>query len=274
MTALEAIRAAAGRLAATSDTARLDAELLMAHSLGVTRSDLLLGRCGDTVPATFDKLVERRLRHEPVAYILGSQEFYGREFCVSPDVLIPRGDSEVLIETALEFAPDARRVLDLGTGSGALLVTALLELEDVHGIGIDASPGAIEVARGNAQALGLIGAQARFRVADWHKAGWDDDLGTFDLVLCNPPYVEAGARLEPDVSEHEPASALFAGPEGLDDYRAIFPQLRKLLNDGGVAIFEIGAKQAECVCAEAGTHGFSTEIRHDLAKRPRAVILR
>lgn len=272
-TVAAAIRDAAQRLEAISDTARLDAELLMAHVLGTDRSSMLLRSMADPAPGGYTELVERRAAHMPIAYITGMQEFYGRDFRVSPDVLIPRGDSETLIEAVLEFAPRARRVLDLGTGSGALLITTLLEFKGATGIGIDASVGALEVARANAQALGLIGAQARFLERDWHKEGWADDLGQFELIICNPPYVESGAKLDPDVQEHEPHAALFAGEEGLDDYRVIIPQLGKLLSPGGVAIFEIGASQGEAVTSIAREAGFETQLRRDLANRARALIL-
>lgn len=274
MTVAEAIRAAAERLSASSDTARLDAELLMAHALGVSRSQMLLHAMRDPVPVSFDQLIDRRARCEPVAYILGKQEFYGREFAVEPGVLIPRGDSETLIEAALGRAPGARRVLDLGTGSGALLISAVLELGSATGIGIDASPTAIRVAAANAQALGLTGARARFIERDWTRPGWTDDLGRFDLVLCNPPYVEADANLDPDVRDYEPAEALFSGPKGLDDYRAIIPELGKLLERNAVAIFEIGATQAGAVKEIAEAFGFVVETRHDLANRPRALVFR
>lgn len=270
----EAIRDATARLAATSDTARLDAELLMAHTLGVPRSHMLLNAMREPTPQLFGRLVERRSRSEPIAYILGKQEFYGRDFAVEPGVLIPRGDSETLIAAAREFAPGARRVLDLGTGSGALLITAVLELDDATGIGIDASTTAIRVANANAQNLGLTEATARFLLRDWNEPGWTDRLGRFDLVLCNPPYVEADAALDPDVREFEPAKALFSGPEGLDDYRRLLPELGKLLSDGAVAIFEIGARQTDAVSEIARNCGFVVERRHDLANRPRALIFR
>ncbi|EAQ28290.1 protein chain release factors methylase subunit [Erythrobacter sp. NAP1] len=273
MTVSEALREAAQRLSGSSDTARLDAELLMAHALGVSRSDMLLRHMSDAEPEGFASLVERRAAHEPVAHITGTQEFYGREFAVSPHVLIPRGDSETLIDTVLESAPNAKRVLDLGTGSGALLITTLLELEGASGLGIDASEPALELARSNAQALGLIGSRARFLRRDWHEEGWDDDLGTFDLIVCNPPYVEEDAELDADVRDYEPASALFAGPEGLDDYRVIIPQLRKLLSAEGMAVLEIGASQGEAVSKIATEHGFCVKILKDLANRPRCAVL-
>ena len=277
MTVTQAIRAATERLAATSDTARLDAELLMAHALGITRSDLLLNRMQDVLGGRtghYDELVARRASCEPIAYITGTQEFHGRPFTVSPDVLIPRSDSETLIEAALAEAGGAQRVLDLGTGSGALLVTTLVELARASGVGIDASPAALRVAQANAQAHGLVGAQARFLERNWRKEGWADDLGTFDLILCNPPYVEDDAPLDPDVRDYEPASALFAGKDGLDDYRVLIPQVRKLMNRDAVAIFEIGHTQADAITEIAQFCGFSVRLRKDLANRPRCVVLR
>ena len=276
MTVADAIRAAAERLCATSDTARLDAELLMAHVLGVSRSQLLLLRMRDEAAphaAGFDRLVERRAAHEPVAHLLGVQEFFGLEFAVTPDTLIPRGDSETIVQAALDCAAQDARVLDMGTGSGALLLAFLYERPDAKGLGIDASAAALAVASANGQRLGLA-ERAQFVQANWLESGWAHDLGRFDLVLCNPPYVESDAILDPDVREFEPATALFAGPEGLDDYRAIVPQLGKLLVPGGVAIFEIGAGQAEAVGAIASESGFAAETRRDLADRPRALILR
>jgi release factor glutamine methyltransferase len=269
----DALRAAAERLSATSDTARLDAELLMAHALGVSRSDLLLKHMHDTAPEDFDPLVDRRAQHEPIALIIGRQEFFGLDLTVTPDTLIPRGDSETIVLAALEAAPDAARVLDLGTGTGALLLAYLHEREGARGIGIDASERALAVARANAERLGLAG-RTGFRLASWHEPGWADGLGRFDLILCNPPYVEIGAKLDPDVRDYEPASALFAGPEGLDDYRAIVPQLGKLLFAGGLAVLEIGATQAESVSRIARESGFAAELRNDLGGRPRALILR
>ncbi|MET4133174.1 release factor glutamine methyltransferase [Porphyrobacter sp. MBR-155] len=272
MTVSEAIRAAAERLAAASDTARLDAELLMAHALGVSRSDMLLREMQSPAPAGFAALVERRAAHEPVAYITGLAEFYGLELTVTPATLIPRGDSETLIAAALEVAGTAGRALDLGTGSGALLLALLANRAGWQGVGVDASAAALAVAAGNADALGLANHSA-WHQRDWHAWGWADGLGTFDLVLCNPPYVEADAALDRQVRDYEPASALFAGPQGLDDYRALIPQLGKLIVPDGIAIFEIGARQAEAVSAIAATAGFAVELRRDLAGRPRALIL-
>ena len=245
----------------------------MAHALGISRSRMLLTMMREAPAPAFAGLVDRRAAREPVAHITGEQEFFGLPMRVTSDTLIPRGDSEALVQAALELAPSARRVLDLGTGSGALLVAFLHAQPAASGVGIDASQGALSVACQNAEALGL-GARAHFRLASWLDSGWSADLGRFDLVLCNPPYVEEDAALDPDVRDYEPASALFAGPEGLDDYRVIIPQLGKLLLPGGIAVFEIGSTQADSVAAIARESGFDTELRHDLGDRPRALILR
>ena len=272
-TITQALRDAAHSLAVVSDTARLDAELLMADALGVSRSELLLHHNGAAVPKRFAALLERRLAHEPVAYILGRQEFYGREFRVGPDVLIPRPDSESVVAAALEAMPRPERVLDCGTGSGALLLTVLAECEEAEGVGIDRSLGALAIAQENADALGLSG-RARMIERDWTQDGWAADLGQFDLILANPPYVESEAQLAPSVHLHEPAGALFSGPEGLDDYRILIPQLPALLGQSGCAVLEIGATQEVAVSRIAEDAGFCVELRRDLGGRPRALLLR
>ncbi len=271
MTVADALREAAHKLSSTSDTARLDTEILMAHALRVSRSDMLLRHMTDEAPAGFAALLERRLGHEPVAYITGVQEFYGREFCVTPDVLIPRGDSESVVEAALLKAPNPGRILDLGTGSGALLITMLAETE-ASGLGIDQSSAAIAVTQTNAERLGVAD-RAQLRVADWSVPGWSEGSGRYDLIISNPPYVERDAVLEPDVRKFEPASALFAGDKGLDDYWRIIPQLCALLTPDGIAVLEIGADQAPAVSSIAETEGFDVEIVRDLAGCDRALIL-
>ena len=269
----EAIRTATALLGAQADTARLDAELLMAEALDCTRSDLFLRRMRDPVPSNYSDLVARRAAHEPVAYIRGYQEFFGLGFRVTPDVLIPRGDSEVLVEAALLACPLARQVLDLGTGSGALLLAALSELPQARGLGIDRSVAALSVATSNARALGL-GERAELQLADWTVPGWAAGLPPFDLILANPPYVEDAADLAPSVRAYEPAGALFAGAEGLDDYRMLIPQLPALLAPGGVALVEIGAGQAAAVTAIAAEVQLTATLHYDLAGRPRALELK
>lgn len=269
----EALREAAIRLAAASDTPRLDAELLMAHAITSARSVLLLHHMADPVPGTFAGLVERRVNREPVAHIIGRQEFFGLEFTVSPAVLIPRPDSELVVEQALSCGGDARNILDCGTGSGALLLAVLHHMPAARGVGIDRSSQALEIARANAAALGLAD-RARLERADWDLPEWKETLGgPFDLILANPPYVETHARLDPTVRDFEPAGALFAGDEGLDSYRCLLPQLPGLLSADGFALIEIGATQADAVSAIARCAGMSAILHRDLGDRPRVLQL-
>lgn len=273
MSVAEALRWATDRLAATSDTARLDAELIMAHALGTTRSDMLLRRMDRDAPASFAALIERRERHEPVAYILGRKEFFGRGFVVAPGVLIPRMDSETTVAAALDAIPAPRRVLDCGVGSGALLLTVLAERPTAQGIGVDRAPEALGIASKNARSLG-VASRAQLLLRDWNKPGWATGLGRFDLLLANPPYVEDEAPIAPSVREWEPAGALFAGERGLDAYGVLVPQLPVLLAEHGAVILEIGATQADAVAALASQSGFTSELRRDLGERPRALVLR
>lgn len=271
MTVGEALRDATDRLG--TDWARDEAEMLMAHALGISRSAMLLGHMRDPSPAEFDTMLARRMVDEPVAYILGGTEFYGRRFKVTPDVLIPRGDSEATLMAALEAAPVPLRILDCGTGSGCLLLSLLAESPEAHGIGIDRSPAALTVAGENAAELGVAN-RTEMREGDWSVAGWADGLGRFDLIVANPPYVEETADLDASVRHFEPAGALFAGPDGLDAYRTLIPQLLALLTVEGVAVLEIGYAQADAVTALAQASGFTAELRRDLAGRPRALTLR
>ena len=210
--------------------------------MGVSRETLLL-HCGNVEvdQAPFSALIERRARGEPVAYLTGRRGFWSLDLCVTPDVLIPRPDSETLIEAAVAAIPGdgAPRVLDLGTGSGALLLAALSQWPRARGVGVDRSLAALAVARANAAALGLADHTA-FVAGDWATA----IAGGWDLVLSNPPYVRDDAPLDPGVRDFEPAAGLFAGADGLDAYRRIVPDLPRLLAPGGMAVIEIGHDQA------------------------------
>lgn len=268
MNARDALRDAAARFG-FSATPRLDAELLLAHASGVTRDELLLD-LDRPAPSTFAVLVERRERHEPVAYITGRRGFWTVELKVGPGVLVPRADSETLIEAAVDHfagAPGPGRVLDLGTGPGTLLLAALDQWPAATGLGVDASAAALAYAEANARALGMAG-RATFRRGDWA----DGVAERFDLILCNPPYIADGEALPPEVGAHEPARALFAGADGLDAYRVLAPQLPRLLAPGGVACVEIGWTQAAAVRALFEAAGLRTGLRQDLGGRDRCVV--
>ena len=267
-----AVTAAARALAGMSDTPRLDAELLMAHALGIERDALLLWPPADPVPQSFKAALDRRLAGEPIAYITGRRAFWNIDLEVGPGVLIPRPDSETLIAAAVQhFSGTAgpNRILDLGTGPGTLLLAALDEWPRSVGIGLDRSRVALDYARRNAERLGLAG-RAEFRVGNWAEGLTE----RFDLVLCNPPYVAAGAELEPEVADFEPAEALFAGPEGLDDYHVLARQIGALLDREGLAAVEIGADQGESAAAVFRASGLSSELALDLGGRPRALLIR
>jgi release factor glutamine methyltransferase len=272
--ATTALRDAAKALDSVSDTPRLDAELLMAHSLGMERGEMLLRLYGLDAPDGFPALLERRLAHEPVAYIIGQRDFWDLTFDVSPAVLIPRADSETLIEAASAHFRDRqpRHILDLGTGSGALLLAALSLFPDASGLGLDASPDALGVASANAAKLGFAD-RAKFVETSWRNPGWSAAMGAFDLILCNPPYVETTAELATQVRDYEPHAALFAGDDGLEEYRILVPLIPSLLLPDGVAIFELGKGQ-DAVVGELATSAGLGSVRHsDLAGIVRALSL-
>ncbi|MEH3102754.1 MAG: peptide chain release factor N(5)-glutamine methyltransferase [Sphingomonas phyllosphaerae] len=268
--ARNALRDAAARFA-FSPTARLDAELLLAHALGIDRNRLLLTLDDHDVPPVFAALVERRARHEPVAYLTGTRAFWTIDLAVGPGVLIPRADSETLIEAAVDhFAGTGgpRRILDLGTGPGTLLLAALDQWPAATGQGVDASPVALDYARRNAAALGIAD-RAHFGLGNWAE-GLDE---RFDLILANPPYIETDATLPAEVARYEPAAALFAGEDGLDDYRRVAVQLPALLTPGGAACVEIGATQGQSAAALFRAAGLSVTVRRDLGDRDRCLVV-
>lgn len=255
----------------SSDTARLDAELLLAHALDIERDVLLLAPPAGHPPAHFAEMIARRAEGEPVAYITGKRAFWNIELSVGPGALIPRPDSETLIAAAIgHFAATAgpKRILDLGTGPGTLLLAALDQWPGATGLGIDASEEALRYARGNARRLGLA-PRAELRLGDWAE-GIDQQ---FDLVLINPPYVADAAELGPGVAEFEPAEALFAGPDGLDDYRRLAPEIGRLIAEGGLAAIEIGHDQSASAAAIFAAAGHDVRLSLDLAGRPRALLI-
>jgi release factor glutamine methyltransferase len=261
----DALQAAIDAMSAAGvEAPRLDAELLLAEATGWDRARLAADPEAEIPPAAarrFGETVRRRLRREPVAYILGRRGFRRIELAVDPRVLIPRPETELLVELALELRP--RRVLDVGTGSGAIALAVAGELPECEVVATDTSAAALEVARTNAERLGLAG---RVELAE----GTLPDSGEFDLVLANLPYVseaEWGA-LEPEVTEWEPREALLAGPDGLDAIRAF---LSMGLRTGCVAL-EIGRGQADAVGEMVAAAGFGeVEVRRDLVGIDRLV---
>lgn len=273
-----ALRHAADALSHVSDSPRLDAELLMAYALGMDRSDMLLRQRDLSVPAAFPAMLARRRANEPVAYIIGLQHFWDLQLAVTPAVLIPRADSELLIEIAIQhFSARAqpKAIIDLGTGSGALILAALSAFSGARGIGIDASQAALDVADGNRFRCGFAERLSLQRL-DWRDADWTQAAtgGPFDLLLCNPPYVEQDADLSPMVRDFEPGSALFAGADGLGDYRLLIPAISRLMAGDALAVFEIGATQADAVGVMAQAAGFDWQMHRDIAGKPRALALR
>lgn len=259
------------QLSTNSDTSRLDAELLMAEALHIDRDQLLLAPPDRPVPERFWEMVKRRSEGEPVAYITGRRAFWNIELHVGPGVLVPRPDSEVLIASAIEHfegSAGPTRILDLGTGPGTLLLSALDMWPGSSGLGIDLSRQALSYASANARRLGFE-SRAKLMQGNW-AAGL---LERFDLILCNPPYIAEDAKLGPGVREFEPDEALFAGSEGLDSYRDLGPQLPRLLNRGGLAAIEIGPDQAESVIGLLARDGLEAEVAKDLAGRDRALLL-
>ena len=259
------------QLSRTSDTSRLDAELLMAEALHIDRDQLLLRPPDRKVPERFWNMVQRRSEGEPIAYITGRRAFWNIELHVGPGVLVPRPDSEVLIASAIEHFEGKTgpgRILDLGTGPGTLLLAALDIWPQATGIGVDVSRQALSYASANSRRLGFE-ARAKLMQGNW-AAGL---LEKFDLILCNPPYIADGAELGPGVAEYEPDEALFAGHEGLDAYRDLGPQLPRLLAKGGLAAIEIAPDQAEAVIGLLTRDGLHSRVANDLAGRARAVLL-
>jgi release factor glutamine methyltransferase len=260
------------QLSKISDTPRLDAELLMSAALSISRDLLLLQNPNGQAPDAFFEFIERRSKGEPVAYITGQRAFWTIDLAVGPGVLVPRPDSETLIIAAGEYfahSPGPGRVLDLGTGPGTLLLAALDEWPNAVGLGIDSSKTALYYAERNATRLGMAD-RATFRLGNWAEG----IEATFDLILCNPPYVAEDADTGAGVREYEPHEALFAGPEGLDEYRRLAPQLGRLLAPGGMAAVEIGFDQEDSVGDLFRRVGMEPIATNDLAGRPRALLIK
>ncbi len=255
---------------------RREARLLIAAAIG-SGPETVLGYperpLSGSEKRMAEALVARRCAREPLSRILGRREFWGLPFQLSPATLDPRPESETLVEAVLDSLDDKTRplrLLDLGTGSGCLLLALLSALPAAEGLGVDRAPEALRTAAANARALGLA-ERARFAASDWGAAL----AGGWDLVVCNPPYVVEGeiAGLAPEVAAHDPRLALSGGPDGLDAYRSLIPGLLHLLVEGGFAVLEIGVGQAEAVVGLLGEAGLRCRApRRDLAGHDRCIL--
>jgi release factor glutamine methyltransferase len=274
----EAIAAAARRLAGAGiDGAAIDARLLIQEATRCSREELLrhsARRLSAAETSRLVALIARRAEREPLSHILGRREFWSLSLRVTRDCLDPRPDSETVVEAALARLADpagSLRVLDFGTGSGCLLLALLSELPLATGIGVDASDAALAVARENAERLGLAG-RAQFVAGDWGRGIG----GAFDAIVANPPYIARADidALAPEVARHEPRLALDGGPDGLDAYRALLPDIARLLAPAGFAAIEIGAGQRAAVAGLADSAGLvCADVKRDLAGRERCLIL-
>jgi release factor glutamine methyltransferase len=238
------------------ENARLEAEWLLCEALGLDRVGLYLNfdkPLTDAELGTFRAMVGRRAKREPLQYILGSQEFHGLDFVVTPDVLIPRHDTEVLVDEALRRAQPDAAILDIGLGSGCIAISLATALPGATVCGVEQSPGALAIARDNAARLGAS--------LEMVEGSLFEPLGErrFDLIVSNPPYIPTAdlATLEPEVREHEPLGALDGGADGLAFYRAIVPASRDHLNPGGWLLVEIGIKQGPAVRELFAAQGFT-----------------
>ena len=266
------MREAAQRLAAAGvENAPREARLLLAHALGIAPVEVIL-RETDAIDigalTDFEQTIQRRLKGEPVSRIRGWREFYGRRFIVTPAVLDPRPETELLVEQGLKRLPNSGRVLDLGTGSGCILLSVLAERSDAIGTGLDISSAALAVARSNAEAL-AVSERVSFVEGSWSDAPG----GPFDLALSNPPYIPEAdvAGLATDVRGYDPHIALTPGGDGLDPYRAILAAMPRWLKPGGCIGFEFGIDQAAAVTMLMRQAGLlDIEVHQDLAGIERA----
>lgn len=278
VTRIEALRLTRRAFAeAGLEDAALDARILLLDALGIGATEFALRPeepVGAPALARICESAARRLAREPVSRILGEREFWGLTFELSPATLVPRPDTETVVEAALALVPDRTaplRVLDLGTGSGCLLVALLHELPNAEGLGIDRSVEALAIARRNAQ-RSAVAERARFAASDWVAA----IRGRYDLIVSNPPYIARRdlASLAEEVRLHDPKGALDGGLDGLDGYRAILAGAREHLNDRGFLVLEIGLGQESSLRRLAAAAGFEVAtVANDLGSRARAVVL-
>jgi release factor glutamine methyltransferase len=265
------LRRAEKRLAAVTETPRLDAELLLAHALGITRAAVLARLRESPDAPDFEALLARRLNHEPIAYITGEWEFFSLPVAVRPPVLVPRPETEHLVETALEAArafPAPARMLDIGTGTGCVAVAIAVNLPGAEVHAADINPEALVLTRENADRHNV---SIHLHEGDLFAA-LPEDMPPFEIIVSNPPYVEDSAweDLSPVIRKHEDRRALLAGPEGLDIIRRLIAEAPAFLASGGLLALETGENQAESVLSLLEKHGFRDCFTvKDLAGIPR-----
>ncbi len=270
----QALKEATVQLSKVSESASLEASMLLTHVTGFSKVDLFLKESETLLEADYQQfkvLVERRLKNEPMAYIVGEKEFWGLNFDVAPGVLIPRPDTETLVATLLALIPDADfkgRVADLGTGTGAILLSILSELTQFQGVGVDMNDTALDLAQKNAEKLGL---SSRVQLK---KSHWLDNVDeTFHVIVSNPPYIETSTiqTLMEDVKDFEPMSALDGGEDGLDCYRSLLESAYDKLEPGGLLLLEIGYNQRQTVAHLLQNKFTKVECFKDLAGNDRVL---
>ncbi|MDA0707732.1 MAG: peptide chain release factor N(5)-glutamine methyltransferase [Proteobacteria bacterium] len=262
------------------DSFSLDTRVIITHILDIEYIEYVLEK--DRIITTNEyneilKMMTLRLSRMPISQIIGDKEFWSINFNVTKDTLTPRPDSETLIAAAIKEFDNPNsplNILDLGTGTGCLLLALLSEFPKARGLGVDLSPAALDVARHNAQMLGLMN-RAEFQISNWTK----DIVGNnkFDLIVCNPPYIGLDEKetLSPEVRDHEPAIALFSGLDGLDDYRTLAGELKCYIKDGGIIVLEIGYKQAKKVKKIFNNSGYNDIcVKKDLGERDRCLLIK
>ena len=265
------------------DSPRLDGELLLSRVLGLERIQLYTQfdrPLSENELKEYKTLLQRRAAREPLAYILGEREFFSLKFKVGPGVLVPRPETEQIVERGLEFlkkhGETPQRILDVGTGSGCILISLLVSDQNSTGLGVDYSEGALRIARENAENQGLNG-RVLWQKVDFYQSPLDDLSGPFDLITANLPYVsrEDYSRLQPEVRDYEPKEALVAGPEGLDAFQALFPQWGNLLKPGGLLLLELDDSQSPSLLglAEKLLPQWEARLWRDLAGHHRVLSL-
>lgn len=253
---------------------RGEASMLICRFCGINKADLLMRHDEDFANDELEAAVKKRCEHYPLQYILGYWDFFNETYRVNESTLIPRQDTEKLVELAVRYIPENARVIDLCTGSGCVAISTLAARQDCRAVAVDIFPETLDVARENAESNG-VGDRVGFLLEDVLHPEFMEELGRFDCILSNPPYIETHQipLLDEELS-FEPGAALDGGDDGLDFYRVIIAQYKKYLNEGGIMLLEIGCDQAKPVSAIATAEGFRCEIYKDYGGNDRVAFLK